>query len=215
MMSEAIRISIRIEDKKICNADEVSKYILEKPSEEWVKFHDAIMAGCNLQLMKKFIELFPLKSALSEMAAYSIVCRDGELLEELIVLGLDVNIPISEQDYGYKSINSGDGTLVIREIDYEGEDWLVSLLELALVTKRPNAVRILLRNGARIDNFWHYSGILNTKESCMPILSAISTNRRAARTLIGIKKFRGIYKDIDRFIFREIAISIWSSRDTI
>ena len=202
-----------LEDGLIVNSDEFSKYILENvPIEEWAKHRDTIMAGCNLQLAIKFIERFS-KSALSEMAAYSIVCRNGELLEELIVLGLDVNRAIADQDYGYISCSRGDKQLHIREIDYEDEDWLVSLLELAIKCHRNNAVRILLRNGADANNFWHYSKLKFVPFK--PTLLAISTNRRAARTLLGIKKHRKIYPHIDRFIFREIAISIWSSRDTI
>jgi hypothetical protein len=209
---------LRIEEGQIVNSDEFSKYILENvPIEEWPKHRNMIMAGCNLQLAIKFIERFS-KSVLllSEMAAYSISCRNGELLEELIVLGLDVNRAIAEQDYGYISCNRGDKELNIIElniIDYEGEDWLVSLLELAIKCNRNNAIRILLRNGANANNFWHYS-ILRF-EPFKPTLLAISTNRRAARTLLCIKKHRKIYPHIDRFIFREIAISIWSSRDTI
>jgi hypothetical protein len=202
----------KVKDFKIVNDDEICDYILKNvPSEKWVGIiYTTILVCCNLPLIRKF------PNALAEIAGYSIVCRKGKYLEELIALGLDINSPIPDNDYGGIPIMRGDEELIIRDTwTGNGQKYYnISLLELACMHKNMKVIRILLRNGVNINNP-HFSG-LDAKRYHIYVydtLSIVSTNRCAARTLIGIRKFRKIYPHIDRFIFREIAISIWSSRD--
>lgn len=46
--------------------------------------------------------------------------------------------------------------------------------------------------------------------SVLELKNIVCTNRIAARTLIGIRKFKKVHPQIDRFIFREIAIALWA-----
>lgn len=149
--------------------------------------------------------------ALFNMATYSIAYFDGKYLKEIIALGLDINRVAPKYEM---VIDIGS----------------VTLLKLAVVSCQEEIINILLCNGAKIElylqsikkieSFMLFSGIeasivyerrnmLNKKQR------TISEIKRAAKILIGIRKHCKIYPHIDRFIFREIAISIWSSRDTI
>lgn len=156
--------------------------------------------------------------ALFNMATYSIAYFDGKYLKEIIALGLDINRVAPKYEDMVIDIGS------------------ITLLKLAVVSCQEEIINILLCNGAKIElylqsikkieSFMLFSGIeasvvyerrnmLNKKQR------TISEIKRTAKILIGIRKHRKIYPSpvasllIDRFIFREIAISIWSSRDTI
>lgn len=144
-----------------------------------------------------------------KMAALSIYYHNGKYLKELIVLGLDINHEVSFSEHGFLSN--------------------VTLLTLAIAHKKEKIINILLSNGAKIDSYLPLiknlesillSGgrlellVLEKLDMLIRKQRKISEMKQAACTLIGMRKFRGIYKSIDRFIFREIAISVWSSRNT-
>ena len=176
------------------------------PIELWTnyKVYDVVAYCCDLPMILKMIKFYEKyrHNILFTFAIYSIEYHNGLYLEHLIALGLDIN---RKFDYG-----SGTYTpmFLTTENNIYAESGIknYSLFSVALVAKRAESMRILLRNG--------FDDIIIENKFTQHIKSVVSTNRRAARTLIGIRKFRSIYKNIDRFIFREIAISIWSSRDT-
>jgi hypothetical protein len=236
-----MRPVVLIVDGKVGNEDEIRKYVNTVPVSDWDKGdnHYLFMLCCDLQMIKLFLGLYPAYSKqypLRHMAAFSIVCRAGKYLEEIIVLGLEhglnVDYMFPELDYGQRSVKKINCEYSHYELDYDDEDNLVTLMELAYRYDLYNSGRILMRNGAGLNgmifrekpksHFEYYStgypGSLYREHDVNFInltTSAVAENRRAARILLGIKKYKKIYPTIDRFIFREIALAIYSARDTI
>lgn len=82
---------------------------------------------------------------------------------------------------------------------YNDEDAQYKFIKLILKTNGTLLYDSIPKN----PYFCHSQRILNLK-------SHVCTNRKAAIILIGIKRFRKIHTQIDRFIFHEIAISLWA-----
>jgi hypothetical protein len=189
---------------EVVNADEIKNHFINNIKvEDWISYPTALALVCDTKMMlmlkrvvdiqyTKYIFDYRITSLLGNKIDMKGI--NQKQIEEFIVLGADINIK--------------QKTIIQPIYDRTQKTLHQSLLQSCIDTNNIQSIRLLLRH--MVDT----SRVTLTPEY-QAIVNAVKTNRRAARILLGIKKHKKIYPRLDRFIFREIALAIWSARDTI